>query len=183
MGRGTGLGLATVYGIVKQNEGFIWVHSEPGLGSKFIVYFPRLAASAEVQPEPATPEHVAAGRETLMLVEDEKPLRELLCKHLKHTGYNVLSAQNGEESLQISNSLAAAPALLITDVLMPGMTGPALSESLHATFPELKVLFLSGYSDEALLRRGVLPDGTYFLQKPFSLREFSDRVREIIDTA
>ncbi len=181
IGRGTGLGLATVYGIVKQSEGFIWVSSAPGLGAKFSLYFPMLAAKVDEQPALPEHAHAFAGRETLMLVEDEKPLRELLTKHLKHSGYDVLTAEDGDTSLQLGRSLDAPPALLITDVVMPGMSGPALSDSLRETFPDLKVLYLSGYSDEALLRRGVLPNGTYFLQKPFMLSALASKVREIID--
>ena len=181
VGRGTGLGLATVYGIVKQNGGFIWVHSSPGLGARFMLYFPRLEADRAQQVAAVPHVHAATARETLMLVEDEKPLRDLMVKHLKHAGYDVLSAQDGKESLAISAALAQAPDLMITDVVMPGMSGPALADSLRTTFPQLKVLYLSGYSDEALLRRGVLPNGTYFLQKPFLPSVLSNKVREILD--
>ena len=181
VGKGTGLGLATVYGIVKQNEGFIWVYSEPGRGTTFKVYFPR----SDAPQAPARLETVAAttadGQETVLLVEDEDALRNLLGKHLAGLGYRVISAHSGLEALEKWGSDGKPPALLVTDVVMPGMSGRELADQLLTRLPDLKVLYISGYTDEAVLRHGILPSGSFFLQKPFALHLFAKKVRDILD--
>ena len=184
IGRGTGLGLATVYGIVKQNDGHIWVDSEPGRGATFTVNFPRVKDETAPVVSPASQQAAIVGSgENIVLAEDEKPLRDLVTRHLSNIGYNVNSARDASECLEICAGRDRAPDLLITDVVMPGMSGSALADGLRVRFPELKVLYLSGYSDEALLRRGILPTGTYFVQKPFTLNALAQKVREILDEA
>jgi PAS domain S-box-containing protein len=180
-GKGTGLGLSTVYGIVKQSDGYIWVYSEPGFGSAFKIYFPRIhtvgAAAA------AAPAHHEAprGNEAVLLVEDEGAVRQLIETYLTGQGYAVLSAQSGEEALRLCRQQSWTPALLITDVVMPGMSGRTLAELLRAANAGLKVLYLSGYTDDTVIRRGILPGGVHFQQKPFALHAFAERVRAVLD--
>ncbi|MEP7307620.1 MAG: PAS domain S-box protein [Acidobacteriota bacterium] len=181
VGKGTGLGLATVYGIVKQSGGFIWVYSELGLGSTFKIYFPRVQAPAtSVRVEPVQDE-VLFGDERVLLVEDEEDLRDLLHDYLAAQGYTVKSASSGEDALAVCRDHPYAPAILISDVVMPGIGGRALADRLRLDDPELKVLYLSGYTDEAMLRHGILPTGTQFLQKPFALEALARTVRLILD--
>lgn len=182
VGRGTGLGLATVYGIVKQNNGYIWVNSEIGHGTTFKVYFPRVCKESEASADADSTELDNSGKgESIVLAEDEKLLRDLVTKHLGNIGYNLTSARDARECLEICRCFDQAPDLLITDVVMPGMSGSALADVLRVRFPKLKVLYLSGYSDESLLRSGVLPNGTYFVPKPFTLSALAQRVRAILD--
>ena len=180
-GKGTGLGLATVYGIVKQSGGSVFVYSEPGQGTTFKVYLPlseKLAAarSNEAGPQRKTP----AGTETILLVEDEAALRKLGSEVLVAAGYRVLAAENAEAALAL---FARTPEvhLLLTDVVMPGMGGRALAERLTATRPEMKVLYVSGYTDDAVIRHGVLQEQVAFLQKPFTPHSLSVKVREVLD--
>jgi len=181
VGKGTGLGLATVYGIVKQSGGFIWVYSEQGIGSTFKIYFPRV--DAEPTPHSAAPvkNQVLIGDERVLLVEDEDDLRDLLHDYLANKGYTVMSAASGEEALAMCHDRAYAPALLVTDVVMPGIGGRALADGLRSGDPGLRVLYLSGYTDEAMLHHGILPTGTQFLQKPFALETLAATVRLILD--
>jgi CheY-like chemotaxis protein len=181
VGKGTGLGLATVYGIVKQSGGFIWVYSEPGLGTTFKLYFPRVEAEAPPLPVEPIQDQVLLGDESVLLVEDENDLRDLLHEYLVSQGYTVMSAASGEEALSLCHDHSYGPALLISDVVMPGIGGRALADRLRLVDPTLKVLFLSGYTDEAMLRQGILPSGTQFLQKPFALEMLARTVRLILD--
>ena len=182
LGRGTGLGLSTVYGIVKQSGGYIWVHSEPDKGTTFEVYLPRVSEPVEEIQQahvlPAFPE----GTETLLLVEDEPSVRELAARVLKDRGYRVLEATNGHEALQV---VAERPPnevqLLVTDVVMPRMAGPDLAARLTTSRDDLRVLFISGYTDKAIVRDGVLVEGTPFLQKPFTPDALARKVREVLD--
>jgi len=180
IGKGNGLGLATVYGIVKQSNGFVWVYSELGLGSTFKIYLPwgapHLGAPAAAIHEEARP-----GTETVLLVEDESDLREILEQYLLSRGYTVISAGDGQACLAACRGRSPFPPLLITDVVMPGMSGRALAETLRAEHPSIKVLYLSGYTDDAVLTHGVLPSDTLFLQKPFALNELAGRIRELLD--
>jgi two-component system cell cycle sensor histidine kinase/response regulator CckA len=180
VGKGTGLGLSTVYGIVEQSGGFIWVKSELGLGSQFTIYFPRVQAAPDTAGPPAATV-ARAGREVVLLVEDERAVRDLVSRYLLAQGYQVLAAAHGEEALALCRTQASAPTLLITDVVMPGMSGPTLVEALRQEYPGLKVLFLSGYADDAVLRHGALPRDAWFQQKPFALDALVRRVRDIID--
>jgi CheY-like chemotaxis protein len=176
-GRGAGLGLATVYAIVRQSGGTIDVESRRGIGTTFRMYFPRVAEPVRV---PSSARADGLGTETVLLVEDEADLRDILQQVLTARGYTVVPAANGEECLAICQGLDAPPALLVTDVVMPGLGGRKLAEALTVTYPALKVLFVSGYTDDAILLDAV-QHGTHFLQKPFGLQDFATRVREILD--
>jgi len=180
-GKGTGLGLATVYGIVKQHRGHIWVYSEPGLGSTFKVYLPRVEAgpAATSRSEEATA--LPRGSETVLVVEDEPAVRSVAVRVLSGLGYQVLEASSGLDALQVAATWGQMIHLLLTDVIMPEMNGKALAEQLTALYPALKVLFISGYTDETISRRGVLEEGVAFLQKPFTPSRLAHKVREVLD--
>ncbi len=182
VGKGTGLGLATVYGIVKQSLGFVWVYSEVGIGSTFKVYLPRVDAQRPQGSVPLKRLDAASGSEKVLLVEDEAELREILQQYLESKGYSVLSASDGPSGLAACKSSLPVPRLLITDVVMPGMSGRVLADRLRTDHPAMKVLYLSGYTDDAVLRHGILPNDTHFLQKPFALHDLAGKVRSILDT-
>ena len=181
-GKGTGLGLATVFGIVKQNRGHIGVYSVPGRGTTFDVYLPRAKrALAPSQERSAAIEPSAQGSETLLVVEDETQVRELVCDILIAQGYRVLTAEDGVDALQVAQRHEGPIHLLISDVVMPRMSGRALADQLRAMRPEIRVLFTSGYTDDAILRHGVKDRGTDFLAKPFDLETLARRVRAVLD--
>jgi PAS domain S-box-containing protein len=181
--KGTGLGLSTVYGIVKQSGGYIWVFSEPGKGTNFKVYLPRVNAMGEVmtvQPSITTLEG-ARGRETVLLVEDEETVRELTRQYLLTQGYEVLEAPGPAAALKISTIHPGTIHLLLTDVIMPGMNGPELALRVSAERPEIKVLYMSGYTENAIGHNGTLDPGIILLQKPFTLQTLTAKVREVLD--
>jgi CheY-like chemotaxis protein len=177
--KGTGLGLSTVYGIVRQSEGAIEADSQQGKGSKFRVYLPLLETPADViKPVPAM---AGGGNETILLVEDDADLRDLSRRVLTMNGYRVLPASHGRDALRVAEEHTDEISLMVTDVIMPGMSGRELADKLQATRPAMKVLFVSGYTDNIIAERGMLAPGTAFLQKPFSPRHLAGKVREVLD--
>jgi two-component system cell cycle sensor histidine kinase/response regulator CckA len=180
-GQGTGLGLSTVYGIVKQSGGHVEVESRPGAGTAFRVYLPATDGAAQLDRARAPVSGVAGGKETLLLVEDEAGIRGLGQVVLRDAGYNVLVASDGEEALEISMQHKEVIHLLVTDVIMPGMSGVQVANRLTALRPGLKVLYMSGYAEDAVARQGMLGPGTPFLPKPFAPKDLAIKVRELLD--
>src|SRR5580698_1681437 len=178
-GKGTGLGLSTVYGIVKQSGGYVMVQSEQGRGTSFHIYLPRVEGTAEKHTTPA-PDPALGGTETVLLVEDEESVRQLVRDTLAAKGYQVLEADSGEAGLAEAARYKGAISLVITDVVMPGMSGRELVKHLAQSRPETKVLYLSGYTEDAIISDGSIESGTAFLQKPFSLQSLSRKVREVL---
>jgi two-component system cell cycle sensor histidine kinase/response regulator CckA len=181
-GKGTGLGLAMVYGIVKQSGGYVWVYSEVGQGTTFKIHLPRV----ELKLEPVETPRRAVGRsgtETILLVEDEAAVRSLVCGVLEQGGYKVLLARNGEDALVVSEQHKGPIHLLLTDVVMPEMGGPRLAEHLRPFHRKMKVLYMSGYTDDAIVHHGVLGSSSAFLQKPFTPEVLAQKVRETLDSA
>jgi CheY-like chemotaxis protein len=180
--KGTGLGLATVYGIVKQSDGEIWVYSEVGQGTTFKVFLPQAKVVSETEQVPDLRPAVAGGTETVLLAEDEESVRRLTHRVLERAGYNVLVAKNGGEAQLISEGHRGPIHLLITDMVMPLMNGQMLADRLRAVRPDMRVLYLSGYTDSTVQRKGLLENGEQFLQKPFSNELLARKVREALDT-
>jgi two-component system, cell cycle sensor histidine kinase and response regulator CckA len=179
-GEGTGLGLSTAYGIVKQSGGYIWVYSEPGQGTVFKVYLPRVDAPL-ASAEPPRPTASAGGSETILLVEDEREVRVLVEKLLRLQGYTVIAAANPAEAIRLATGHQGSIDLLITDVVLPGQSGRDVAHQIQQLRPGTPVLYMSGYSDDAVVRHGVLDEGTHFLQKPFTPALLGKKVREILD--
>ncbi len=179
-GKGTGLGLSTAYGIVKQSGGYIWAHSEPGKGSTFEVYLPRTQEAIEIEPEPAATSTVPGKGQSVLVVEDEPALRHLVRDCLEQLGYHTEVAANGGEALLAVEERGFRPDLLITDVVMPGISGSIVAERLRRHTPRLKVLFMSGYPDDGVRRHGVLEPGTPFIHKPFGLRTLAEKVAQVL---
>jgi len=181
IGKGTGLGLSTVYGIVKQNNGFIWTYSESGQGSTFKIYLPKAKGGVASEKKEQHPETELGGSETVLIVEDDDNLRKLAQKALKQYGYRVLKAENGEDALRVSDEHDGSIQILITDVVMPKMGGKEIAERLQPLYPQMKVIYMSGYMDNAIVRHGVLAPGLNFLEKPFTLENLVRKVREVLD--
>jgi len=182
-GKGTGLGLATVYGVVKQSEGHIWVYSELGKGTTFKIYFPRIDEPAQ---SAVTHRDVAAslrGSETILLAEDSTLLRVLTCALLENNGYKVIAAENGMEAVKLAERCDRPIHLLLTDVVMPGMSGRELADRLAVNRPDMRVLYMSGYTNDVIGHHGVLEPGLSFLQKPFSQEALTHKLREVLDRA
>jgi CheY-like chemotaxis protein len=183
-GKGTGLGLSTVYGIVKQSGGNIWIYSEPGQGSTFKIYLPRVEEEADSMLQSSVvgtkPKQCS---ETILLVEDEKMVRNLALTILKRQGYNVLEAENGDAALRIVQEQNGNPIhLMLTDVVMPGMSGHELSERLKPQCPGMKVIYMSGYTDEAIIEKhGLSAPGIHYIQKPFPPDTLVKKIRSVLD--
>ena len=181
LGKGTGLGLSTVYGIVKQSGGNIWVYSEVGRGTTFKIYLPRVADNVEEYSRPMEDAKLTQGTETILLVEDEEMLRKLARQTLKGYGYHVLEASNGDDAITVCNQYPGDIDLLLTDVIMPRLNGRELSNCLLETRPKLRVLFMSGYTDDAIVHQGVLDESANFIQKPFSPDALAKKVRAVLE--
>ena len=181
IGKGTGLGLSTVYGIAKQNNGFIWVYSEPGQGTTFKIYLPKVKESVESEEKERTPVGDLNGSETVFIVEDDDRLRNLARKILERHGYSVLDAEDGEDALRVSEAHEGRIDLMLTDVVMPKMGGKEVAERLQPLYPQMKVIYMSGYTDDAIAHHGVLEPGLNFLEKPFTPEDLARNVREVLD--
>ncbi|MEI6208797.1 MAG: GAF domain-containing protein [Desulfuromonadales bacterium] len=181
-GKGTGLGLATVFGIVKQNNGFINVYSEPGMGTTFTIYLPRHVGKTEQALKEGMEKTAPRGQETILLVEDELAILNMASIILTKQGYSVLQANTPAEAIRLTKEHSGVIELLITDVIMPEMNGKDLAHKLQFLLPQLKCLYMSGYTADAIAQHGVLAEGVYFIQKPFSLTDLATKVREALDS-
>jgi signal transduction histidine kinase len=180
--KGTGLGLSTVYGIVKQSGGNIWVYSEPGKGATFKIYLPRVDEPlGEMVREKAEEGGIPRGSETVLIVEDDDDVREVAVQILKTQGYRVLETSNGSDAFRCGEQEAGPIHLMVTDVVMPGMNGPELAKRLIPLRPEMKVLYISGYTDNAIVHHGVLEKGVNYIQKPFTVEGLARKVRDVLD--
>jgi CheY-like chemotaxis protein len=178
-GQGTGLGLATVDGIVRQSRGSIWVYSELGKGSTFKIYLPVAGAATEA-PLPGPDAHALRGSETVLVVEDQADVRRLIEKTLSRYGYTVLTATNGPEATARAEAYEGAVHVILTDVVLPGASGREIARQLAATRPQLRVLYMSGYTDDVIVQHGVLEPGLAVLQKPFTADTLAQRVRDVL---
>lgn len=181
-GEGTGLGLSTVYGIVKQSNGFIWVYSEPGEGTVFKLYFPRVEGQKSKLSEETNSETMPSGNETVLIAEDEPSVRALAARILRERGYTVIEASNGKEALSIAQEYTGKIHMVLTDAVMPEMGGKELVSRISAARPGIKALYVSGYTDNAIMHHGILDSGIAFLQKPFSIESLAYKVREVLDS-
>lgn len=183
VGKGTGLGLATVYGIVKQSGGYIWCYTEINRGTTFKIYFPRVEEKSEATPHKHIfTKNALRGTETVLVVEDEDAVRQLVSNILEMKGYNVLQASNGAKALELSKHHKGPMHLVVTDIVMPGMTGPEVAKQISENRPDVKVLFTSGYSDGAIAHQGLLDGDAAFIEKPFGIELLAQKVREILDS-
>jgi CheY-like chemotaxis protein len=181
MGKGTGLGLSTVYGIVKQSGGYIEVYSKPGFGSTFKVFLARAEESPPTARTGSLIELDPRGTETVLLVEDEAVVRDLVRRVLAGLGYTVLQAAEAEQALELGRKLQGPLHLLVSDVVLPGINGCELGRQLRLLRSELRALYISGYTSSAIIQRGILEPGVPFLQKPFSPETLARKVREVLD--
>src|SRR6201987_1991087 len=180
-GKGTGLGLATVYGVVKQSGGFIWVYSEVDHGTTFKIYLPQVTADLERTIPEKTSRGIDSGTETVLFVEDEESVRELVRDYLRNSGYRVLEAADGIQALAVAAAHSGPIHILVTDVVMPRLSGRELVTRITPARPDLKILYISGYTDDSIFRHGVLEGGVAFLQKPFNLKDLAQKIRQVLD--
>jgi hypothetical protein len=181
VGKGTGLGLSTVYGIVKQSGGSVWVYSEVGRGTTFKIYLPCVDSPAEEFKVSTAEMKAQLGNETVLLVEDEEMVREMTREILQESGYHVLEAKHGHEALHVAEQYNGPIHLMLSDVVMPQMSGRELAEQLSPIRSEMKVLYMSGYTDDAIVHHGVLDEGMAFIEKPFSPNGLARKLREVLN--
>jgi CheY-like chemotaxis protein len=181
LGKGTGLGLATVYGIVKQNNGFVDVHSELEKGTTFRIYLPQHTFNADRVPKDNGAKQAERGHETILLVEDELMILNMTTTMLRRQGYKVLPAATPGQALLLAGEHAGKIHLLMTDVVMPEMNGRDLARNLFSLYPNLKCLFMSGYTADVIAHHSVLEEGVHFIQKPFMLKNLTAKIREVLD--
>jgi CheY-like chemotaxis protein len=181
IGEGTGLGLATCHGIVRQNRGHIGLVSEPGRGTTFEIYLPRAEVEKPDSETPQVQEEAQRGDETILLIEDEAPVRELCARALERLGYNVISAATGGEGLERAGRFGGSIDALVTDVVLPDMRGPEVAERLKEARPDIAVLFASGYTQDTIARDGIIEESVNFLQKPYTLSKLGKTVRRALD--
>ncbi len=179
--KGTGLGLATVYGIVKQSGGHIWVDSQKGKGTTFKIYLPMIKSRKKSSKTDSPISENKSGTETILVVEDEFMVRELVCDSLKNSGYTILEASNGKEAIEIFNNNSKKIDLILTDVIMPSMSGRKMVEILQEKYPGINALYMSGYTDDAIIKHGVLEPGMAYIQKPFSPKALIQKVQEVLE--
>ena len=180
-GKGTGFGLSTTYGIVKQSEGHIWVYSVQGKGTTFKIYLPRVNEPREAITEEILKEELPRGDETILIVEDEEEVRKLARKILEKQGYRILETLNGDDALLACETRKSPIHLMLTDIVMPGMSGSELARLLKPLYPEIRILYMSGYTDNAIVRHGALGKGVNYIQKPFTMEGLARKVREVLD--
>jgi len=182
IGKGTGLGLSTVYGIAKQNKGHIFTYSEPGQGTTFKIYLPRIEDAVKATKRDVVPMESLRGSETILLVEDDEPVRKIARRILERQGYKIIDASNGAEALFECERHKGRIHLLLTDVIMPKMSGKEIADKLNKSYPDIKVLYMSGYTDNAIAHHGILDEGVVFIQKPFTKNGLLQKVREALST-
>jgi CheY-like chemotaxis protein len=180
-GKGTGLGLATVYGIVKQNDGYIWVYSELGKGTTFRIYLPRVQGTGSDSPPAVGHVGTTRGTEVVLVVEDDHTVRKMAEEILVRQGYQVLTAGGGLEAIKVSQGHKGSIDLLLTDVILPQMNGRDLARRVHSIKPGLRVLYMSGYSGSVISDKGILEEGDVFLSKPFTMETLTHKVRMVLD--
>jgi len=180
-GKGTGLGLSTVYGIVKQSGGYVRAQSEPGHGSAFRIYLPHARVGSGKPAARSTKARLAKGRGTVLVVEDEQAVRQVVAASLRASGYKVLEARSGEEAMHRLRRHEGPLRLVLTDLVMPGMDGREVADSVRTLHPEVKVVFMSGYTSDVLLRHGLSRMKGSFLRKPFTLEALTQKVREVLE--
>jgi CheY-like chemotaxis protein len=180
-GKGTGLGLSTAYGIVIQSKGHIWVDSVQGKGTIFKIYLPRVFKPLEEIKKEVLGQEFPHGNEKILIVEDEEEVRKLVSKMLEKQGYAILETSSGQEALLACGRCEGRIHLMLVDVIMPGMSGSELAKALKPLYPEIKILYMSGYTDDAIARHGVLEKGVNYIQKPFTLEGLARKVREVLD--
>jgi CheY-like chemotaxis protein len=180
-GKGTGLGLSMVYGFLKQSGGHVSVASDVGLGTTFKLYLPRLGEAAQASPGRVAGAAAVGGAETILLTEDAASLREMIEEILTSSGYRVLSAPSAEHALQLAEEYAGTIDMLLTDMVMPGMSGAELAERMHKVRPDARILFMSGYTDDVMVQRGILAEEALLIQKPFASDALLRKVRDILD--